>query len=206
MAGIIGKKLGMTRIFLEDGQSIPVTVIEAGPCSVTQIKTTDTDGYEAVQIAFEEKKEKNTTKPELKHFAKAGVSPKKYVKEFKSFANISELKLGDEITVADFSEGEEVTLTGWSKGKGFQGVVKRHGFGGGPKTHGQSDRLRAPGSLGQSSYPSRVFKGMKMAGRMGGKRTTVRGRRVMKIVADKNIMMVEGTVPGSVNSLILIRN
>jgi len=142
----------------------------------------------------------------LKHFAKAGVTPKKYLKEFDSFENISELKLGDQITVEHFTEGECVTVTGWSKGKGFQGVVKRHGFGGGPKTHGQSDRLRAPGSVGQSSWPSRVFKGMKMAGRMGGNRTTLRSKRIMRIIPDKNILMVEGTVPGSANSLILIKN
>ena len=206
MAGIIGKKIGMSRLFMENGRSVPVTVIEAGPCSVTQIKNNDVDGYEAVQIGFEEKKEKNTPKPELKHFTKAGVTPKKYLKEFDSFENISELKLGDQITVEHFTEGECVTVTGWSKGKGFQGVVKRHGFGGGPKTHGQSDRLRAPGSIGQSSWPSRVFKGMKMAGRMGGKRTTLRSKKIMRIIPDKNILMVEGTIPGSVNSLILIKN
>jgi len=206
MAGIIGKKIGMTRIFMDNGRSVPVTVIEAGPCSVTQIKTAENDGYEAVQLGFGDRKVKNTPKPMQQHFAKAGVQPKRVVKEFKSFEDPSALKLGDEITVEAFKEGDTITITGWSKGKGFQGVVKRHGFGGGPKSHGQSDRLRAPGSIGQSSYPSRVFKGMKMAGRMGGDRTTLRGRKIMKIIPDKNILMVEGTVPGSINGLILIKN
>ncbi|MFQ5648371.1 MAG: 50S ribosomal protein L3 [bacterium] len=206
MAGIIGRKIGMTRVFDGQGNSVPVTVIEAGPCYITQIKTEDVDGYDAVQIGFEDKKEKNTIKPELGHYAKAGVKPKRILKEFHSFDNLAQLKLGDEIKVDSFEEGQTVTVTGWSRGKGFQGVVKRHGFGGGPKTHGQSDRLRAPGSIGQSSSPSKVFKGVRMGGRMGNARVTLAKKRVLKIVPERNIMMIEGTIPGSRAGLVIIKN
>lgn len=205
MSGIIGRKIGMTRIFDSQGRDVPVTVIEAGPCVVTQIKTKETDGYDAVQVGFEDKNEKHTTKPELGHFKKAGIESKRIVREFRGFVNADSLKLGDFIKVDLFSAGELVKVTGWSKGKGFQGVVKRHGFRGGPKTHGQSDRLRAPGSLGQSSYPSRVFKGLKMAGRMGNEKVTIKNKRIIKVDADKNILMIEGGVPGANSGLVIIR-
>ncbi|TDI85252.1 MAG: 50S ribosomal protein L3 [Caldithrix sp.] len=205
MVGIIGRKIGMTRVFDDAGKSIPVTVVVAGPCSVTQIKTEKTDGYDAVQIGFLDKKEKNTSKAELKHFAKAGVKPKKVVKEVKGFAETNKLKLGDNITVEIFEVGEGVSVTGFSKGKGFQGVVKRHGFKGGPKTHGQSDRLRAPGSIGQSAYPARVFKGVRMGGRMGNRKVTLKKKKIIKIDVEKNILMIKGPVPGPNSGLLLIR-
>lgn len=205
MVGIIGRKIGMTRVFDDAGKSIPVTVVVAGPCSVTQIKTEKTDGYDAVQIGFLDKKEKNTSKAELKHFAKAGVKPKKVVKEVKGVAETNKLKLGDSVTVEIFQEGEGVSVTGFSKGKGFQGVVKRHGFKGGPKTHGQSDRLRAPGSIGQSAYPSRVFKGVRMGGRMGNRKVTLKKKKIIKIDVEKNILMIKGPVPGPNSGLLLIR-
>jgi len=205
MAGIIGRKIGMTRVFDDAGKSVPVTIIVAGPCSVTQIKTEKIDGYDSVQIGFLDKKEKNTSKAELQHFAKAGVKPKKVVKELDFFADVEKLKLGDSITVEIFEEGEGVSVTGFSKGKGFQGVVKRHGFKGGPKSHGQSDRLRAPGSIGQSAYPSRVFKGVKMAGRMGNRRVTLKKKKIIKIDLEKNILMIKGPVPGPNSGLVLIR-
>lgn len=196
MAAIIGKKIGVTRVFDGSGQSVLVTVIEAGPCYVTQIKTMKTDGYDAVQLGFDDKKEKNSNKAEMGHFAKAKVAPKRVLREFREFGDSGELKLGDEVNVSVFNEGAIVTVAGRSKGKGFQGVVRRHGFGGGPKTHGQSDRLRAPGSLGQSSWPSRVFKGLKMAGRTGNDRVTVKDIKVVKIIPDRNVLMVQGAVPG----------
>ena len=205
MAGIIGRKIGMTRVFDDAGKSVSVTVIVAGPCSVTQIKTEKTDGYDSVQIGFLDKKEKNTSKPELQHFAKAGVKPKKVVKELRGFVDAENLKLGDDVTVEIFEEGEGVSVTGFSKGKGFQGVVKRHGFRGGPKSHGQSDRLRAPGSIGQSAYPGRVFKGMKMGGRMGNRKVTLKNKRIVKIEPEKNILMIKGPVPGPKSGLVLIR-
>ena len=205
MVGIIGRKIGMTRVFDDAGKSVPVTVVVAGPCSVTQIKTEKTDGYDAVQIGFLDKKEKNTSKAELKHFAKAGVKPKKVVKEVKGFAETNKLKLGDSVTVEIFEEGEGVSVTGFSKGKGFQGVVKRHGFKGGPKTHGQSDRLRAPGSIGQSAYPARVFKGVRMGGRMGNRKVTLKKKKIIKIDVEKNILMIKGPVPGPNSGLLLIR-
>jgi len=164
MAGIIGKKIGMTRVFDEAGKSIPVTVVEAGPCFITQVKSKDVDGYDAVQLGFDERREKNITKPLSGHFSKAGVKPLRVLREFRNFEQPEKLDLGGEVKVDVFVEGEGVTVSAISKGKGFQGVVKRHGFRGGPKTHGQSDRLRAPGSIGQSSYPSRVFKGVRMGG------------------------------------------
>ncbi len=206
MAGIIGKKLGMTRLFDDNGRAVPATLVEAGPCYITQIKTQEKDGYRAIQMAFEDKKPKNTSRPVAGHFEKAGVGPKRYLREFKSFDTADELNLGDEIKVDSFSDGEKVTITGISRGKGFQGVMKRHGFGGGPKTHGQSDRPRAPGSIGQSSSPSKVFKGMKMGGRTGNDQVTLKKRRILKIVPEQNLIVIEGTIPGSKSSLILIKN
>jgi large subunit ribosomal protein L3 len=204
MSGLIGKKIGMTSIFDENGKNIPCTVIEAGPCVVTQVRTNAVDGYEALQLGFDDKKEKQTVKSEAGHFKKAGTVAKKKVVEFKEFE--TEYKLGDTITVDLFSEGEFVDVQGVSKGKGFQGVVKRHGFGGvGQATHGQHNRLRAPGSVGASSYPSRVFKGMRMAGRTGGDNVTVQNLRVLKVVADKNLIVVKGAVPGHKNSYVIIQ-
>ncbi len=205
MLGIIGKKVGMTSIFDENGKNIPVTVILAGPNYVTQVRTDEVDGYEAVQLGFDDKKEKNTPKALRGHFEKAGVSPKKRVVEFRDFEK--EVKLGDEIRVEDiFVEGEYVDVTGVSKGKGFQGVVKRHGFGGvGQATHGQHNRLRAPGSIGASSDPSRVFKGMRMAGHMGNERVTIQNLKVMKIIPEKNLLVVKGSVPGHKNAYLIIK-
>jgi large subunit ribosomal protein L3 len=205
MSGLIGKKLGMARVFDAQGRNLAVTLIEAGPCQVTQLKTADKDGYSAVQLAFEDKKEKHTTKPEAGHFAKAGVAPKRFVREFTNFENSDALKLGDTVKVDVFKEGEAIRVVGWAKGKGFQGVVKRHHFKGGPKTHGQSDRTRAPGSLGQSSFPSRVYKGLRMAGRMGNQQVTIKSAVVVKVVPDKNIIMVKGSVPGPKSGLVLIQ-
>ncbi|NOX36113.1 MAG: 50S ribosomal protein L3 [Calditrichaeota bacterium] len=203
MSGLIGKKIGMTRIFDEEGNVVPVTVIQAGPCYVTQIKTVERDGYEAIQLGFDIKKEKNTTKPLLGHFKKANVPPLRKLKEFPPFKD-REVKLGDVITVDIFQPGEIVKVSGTSKGRGFAGVVKRHGFGGGPKTHGQSDRLRAPGSIGQSSFPSKVFKGMRMAGHMGNKRVSVLGLKVIKVDPEKNLLFVKGAVPGARNNYVEI--
>lgn len=204
MQGIIGKKIGMTRIFGEDGQAIPVTVIEAGPCPVVQIKTQDKDGYAAVQIGFDQKRKKLMTLPLLGHFEKAKIEPRRILREFKAEA-VEGLKVGQEVKVDMFSSGEKVNITGISKGLGFQGGVRRHGFRGGPKTHGQSDRLRAPGSIGSSSYPSRVFKGQKMPGRMGGERVTVRNLKVVQVDAERNLLLVRGAVPGKMNSFLSIR-
>jgi len=204
MSGLIGKKIGMTSIFDENGKNIPCTVIEAGPCVVTQVRTMEVDGYEALQLVFDDKTEKHATKADLGHFKKAGTSAKKKVVEFQSFEG--EFKLGDNITVELFNEGEFVDVQGVSKGKGFQGVVKRHGFGGvGQATHGQHNRLRAPGSVGASSYPSRVFKGMRMAGRMGGNNVKVQNLRVLKVVSDKNLLVVKGAIPGCKNSYVIIQ-
>jgi large subunit ribosomal protein L3 len=204
MSGLIGKKIGMTSIFDENGKNIPCTVIEAGPCVVTQVRTNEVDGYTALQLGFDDKGEKHATKADLGHFKKAGTSAKKKVVEFQEFE--MEYKLGDLITVDLFSEGEFVDVQGVSKGKGFQGVVKRHGFGGvGQATHGQHNRLRAPGSVGASSYPSRVFKGMRMGGRMGGDNVTIQNLRVLKVVADKNLLLVKGCVPGYKNSYVIIQ-
>ena len=204
MSGILGKKIGMTSIFDERGEVIPCTVIEAGPCFVTQIKTRDKDGYEALQLGFEDKPERLVNKPLKEHFAKSGVSAKKLVREFRDFM-VANFKLGDQIKVDTiFSQGDKVSVAGTSKGRGFQGVVKRHHFGGGFRTHGQSDRERAPGSIGSSSYPSRVFKGMRMAGRMGGERVTVKNLRVVKIIAESNLLLIRGSVPGCNNSYIEI--
>lgn len=204
MSGLIGKKIGMTSIFDENGKNIPCTVIELGPCVVTQVRTKEVDGYEAYQLGFDDKAEKNATKAALGHFKKAGTSVKRKVVEIKDFDQT--YNLGDVITVDLFQEGEYVDVQGTSKGKGFQGVVKRHGFGGvGQVTHGQHNRLRAPGSIGASSYPSRVFKGMRMAGRMGGEKVTVQNLRVLKVVADKNLLVVKGAVPGHKNSYVIVQ-
>ena len=203
MSGLIGRKIGMTSIFDENGKNIPCTVIEAGPCVVTQVRTKEVDGYEALQLGFDDKNEKHSTQAAIGHFKKAGTVAKKKVVEFQ-FEN--EYKLGEVLTVDVFTEGEFVDVQGVSKGKGFQGVVKRHGFGGvGQATHGQHNRLRAPGSVGASSYPSRVFKGMRMAGRMGGDNVTIQNLRVLKVVADKNLLLVKGCVPGHKNSYVIIQ-
>ena len=203
MSGLIGKKIGMTSIFDENGKNIPCTIIEAGPCIVTQVRTKEVDGYDALQLGFDDKAEKRATKAELGHFKKAGSSVKKKVIEFQGFED--NYKLGDTITVDFFAEGEFVDVSGISKGKGFQGVVRRHGFGGvGQTTHGQHNRLRAPGSVGASSYPSRVFKGMRMAGRMGAEKVTVQNLKVLKVVAEKNLLVVKGCIPGHKNAYVTI--
>jgi len=203
MSGLIGKKIGMTSIFDENGKNIPCTVIEVGPCVVTQVRTNEVDGYEALQLGFDDKADKHATKADLGHFKKAGTTAKKKVVEFQGFEN--EHKLGDVITVDLFAEGEFVDVQGVSKGKGFQGVVKRHGFGGvGGSTHGQHDRSRAPGSLGASSDPSRVFKGMRMAGRMGGDRKKIQNLTVVKIMAEKNLLLIKGSIPGAKGSYVII--
>ncbi|EIJ39826.1 50S ribosomal protein L3 [Galbibacter orientalis] len=204
MSGLIGKKIGMTSIFDENGKNIPCTVIEAGPCVVTQVRTAEVDGYEALQLGFDDKAEKHANKAEQGHAKKAGVSPKKKVVEFQDFKG--DFKLGDTVTVEQFVEGEFIDVTGTSKGKGFQGVVKRHGFGGvGQSTHGQHNRLRAPGSIGAASYPARVFKGMRMAGQMGAERVTVQNLRVLKVVAEKNLLVVKGCVPGHKNAYVIVQ-
>ena len=203
MSGLIGRKIGMTSIFDENGKNIPCTVIEAGPCVVTQVRTKEVDGYEAIQLGFDDKAERHANKATVGHFKKAGTSAKKQVVEFKYFTE--EYKLGDEITVDLFQEGEFVDISGTSKGKGFNGVVKRHGFAGvGQATHGQHNRLRAPGSVGASSYPSRVFKGVRMAGRLGGDTVKVQNLRVLKVVKEKNLLVVKGAVPGHKNAYIII--
>lgn len=195
----------MTSVFDPTGRQVACTIIEAGPCVVTQKKTVDTDGYDALQIAYGEAKEKNTSKALLNHFAKANTTPKSVVKEIRNCS--IDKQVGEEITCEIFAEGEEVSVIGTSKGKGFQGVVKRHGFAGvGEATHGQHDRQRAPGSIGGSSYPSRVFKGMRMAGRMGGDRVKVKSLKVMKVFPDKNYLLISGSVPGHNNSIVLIQN
>ena len=204
MSGLIGRKIGMTSLFDENGKNIPCTVIEAGPCVVTQVRTIEVDGYEALQLGFDDKTEKHATKADLGHFKNAGTSAKKKVVEFQSFEG--KFNLGDSITVDVFAEWEFVDVQGVSKGKGFQGVVKRHGFGGvGQATHGQHNRLRAPGSVGASSYPSRVFKGMRMAGRMCGDNVKVQNLRVLKVVAEKNLLVVKGAIPGCKNSYVIIQ-
>lgn len=203
MPGLIGKKLGMTSVFDEDGNNIPCTVLKVGPCVVTQIKKVETDGYNAVQLAFDEKKEKLTTKAMLGHFKKASTTPKKKVIELKGF--VRDWKAGDTITVDYFKDDVWVDVKANSKGKGFQGVVKRYGFKGvNDATHGQHNRNRAPGSIGASSHPSRVFKGLRMAGRMGGKTVKTINLRVVKIISDQNIMMLKGSVPGSNGSYVII--
>jgi len=203
MSGLIGKKIGMTSIFDENGKNIPCTVIQAGPCVVTQVRTKEVDGYEALQLGFDDKAEKQSTKALNGHFKKAGTTAKRRVVEFQGFEQ--DLKLGDQILVDHFEEGEFVDVSGTSKGKGFQGVVKRHGFAGSERTHGQQSMNRAPGSVGAASYPARIFKGMRMGGRMGGDTVKVQNLRVLKVVKDKNLIVVKGAVPGHKNSYVIIR-
>jgi large subunit ribosomal protein L3 len=204
MKGIIGKKVGMTSIFGADGKQTAVTIIEAGPCVVTQVKTQDKDGYNALQLGFGDKKEKHTTQAEINHFAKANTSAKKFVKEFRD-SSLNK-NIGDTVTIDIFAEGDKVEVVGTTKGKGFQGVVKRHGFHGvGEQSHGQHDRQRAPGSIGNSSDASRVFKGMRMAGRMGNDRVKTKGLKVVKIFPEKNYILVSGSVPGHNGSIVLIQ-
>ena len=193
----------MTSVFSADGKNVPCTVIEVGPCVVTQIKTAEKDGYEAVQLGFTEKKDKHTTAPMAGHFKKAGVAPQRHLAEFKGFDG--EYNLGDTITVDLFNENDFVDIQGTSKGKGFQGVVKRHGFGGvGQSTHGQHNRLRAPGSVGACSYPAKVFKGMRMAGQMGNEKVTIQNLQVLKVIAEHNLLLIKGSIPGSKGSIVLI--
>ena len=205
MPGIIGKKVGMTSIYDDAGKNIPCTLIEAGPCTVTQVKSSDNDNYEAVQIAYDDKKVKNTSKQLKGHFDKAGATPKRKLVEFANYAQ--GLTLGDEITVQDvFSEGEFVDVVGWSKGKGFQGVVKRHGFAGvGQATHGQHNRQRHPGAIGACSYPAKVFKGLRMGGRMGNDRVKTTNLRILKIYPEKNLILISGSVAGAKNSYVYIQ-
>ncbi len=201
MSGLIGKKIGMTSIFDASGKNLPCTVIEAGPCVVTQVKTIEKDGYDAIQLAYDEKKEKNTTKPMMGHFAKANSTPKRVLREFTRFEQGSRKSFGEVLTVDVFVEGEFIDVSGVSKGKGFQGVVKRHGFGGvGDKTHGQHNRLRAPGSMGASSYPSRVLPGMRMAGRTGGQKVKIQNLQIVKIIPENNLLIVKGSVPGCIGT------
>ena len=205
MPGILGKKIGMTSIFNAEGDLVTVTVIKAGPCKVVSIREKEKDGYSAVVLGFEERKEKHLTKPVLGQFKKNKISPSRVVKEFRNF-DTSSIKVGDEIKTDVFKEGDIVKVSGKSKGKGFQGVMKRHNFGGvGGTTHGQSDRLRAPGSIGASSYPSRVFKGQRMAGRKGFENVTVRNLKVIKIIPEDNLIMVKGAVPGAINSIVELK-
>jgi large subunit ribosomal protein L3 len=202
MSGIIGKKLGMSSIFGNDGEIIPVTVIQAGPCKIVNIKTKEKDGYEALQLSFGERKEKHTNKPFAGQFKNNGLKPAKLLKEFRNF-NLADYKVGDQIGADFFTEGEKIKVRGRNKGKGFQGVMRRHNFGGvGGTTHGQSDRLRAPGSIGASSYPSRVFKGQRMAGRMGNENITVSGLKVVKVIPEQNLIFVKGAVPGAKNTIL----
>ena len=203
MSGLLGKKIGMTSVFSAEGKNVPCTVIEVGPCVVTQIKSVEKDGYEAVQVGFQDKKEKNTTKPMLGHFKKAGVTPKRHLAEFKGFDK--ELNLGDTLTVEFFNDSAFVDVIGTSKGKGFQGVVKRHHFGGvGQITHGQHNRQRKPGSIGACSYPARVFKGLRMGGQLGGNRVTTHNLQVLKVIPEHNMLMVKGSVPGFKGSIVIV--
>jgi large subunit ribosomal protein L3 len=204
MAGLIGKKLGMTSVFTEDGTNVPVTAIEAGPCQIVNIKIKDRDGYEALVLGYGERKDKHTNKPLKGFYDKNKLKPSKKLKEFRNF-DVNEYKVGDKFDASLFEVNDNISITGTSKGKGFQGVVKRHGFGGvGGRSHGQHNRERAPGSIGQSSYPSRVFKGIRMAGRTGGVAVTVKNLKVVKVIPEKNIVLVKGAVPGSINSIIEI--
>lgn len=205
MSGIIGKKIGMTSIFDANGKNMACTVIEAGPCVVTQVRTKDKDGYDAIQMAFDDKSEKHATKAEIGHFKKAGVTPKRVVMEFTRFEEGHQKTFGDILKVDIFEEGEFIDVVGVSKGKGFQGVIRRHGFSGvGGATHGQHNRLRAPGSVGASSYPSKVFKGMRMAGRLGNDRVKMINLQILKIVPEKNLIVVKGSVPGPSGSYVIV--
>ena len=203
MPGLIGKKIGMTSVFSAEGKNVPCTVIELGPCVVTQIKSVEKDGYNAVQLGFEDAKEKNTTAPMMGHFKKAGVTPKRHLAEFTNFDQ--ELNLGDTVTVEMFADCSFVDVIATSKGKGFQGVVKRHGFGGvGQVTHGQDDRLRKPGSIGACSYPAKVFKGMRMGGQMGNERVTTHNLQVLKVIPEHNLLLIKGSVPGYKGSIVSV--
>ena len=203
MPGLLGRKIGMTSVFSAEGKNIPCTVIEAGPCVVTQVKTVEKDGYNAIQLGFDDKKDKHTTNAEKGHFKKAGVNPKRHLAEFKGFGD--EYKAGSEIKVDLFNGTIYVDVIGTSKGKGFQGVVKRHGFGGvGQSTHGQHNRLRAPGSIGACSYPAKVFKGTRMAGQMGNERVTVQNLQVIKVIPEHNLLLIKGSIPGSKGSIVAI--
>lgn len=204
MKGLIGRKLGMTSVFTDDGSSVPCTLIEAGPCYVTAVKTKDNDGYTALQLGFTERKEKRLAVPQVKNFKKKNLPLLRFIKEVRDFENAEDFKVGDVIKTDLFKEGDIVKVTSKSKGKGFQGVVKRHGFGGGSVTHGQSDRLRAPGSIGASSYPSRVFKGQRMAGRMGGDRISIRNLKIIKIIPESNLLLIKGAVPGAISGIVEI--
>ena len=202
MPGLLGKKIGMTSVFSADGKNVPCTVIELGPCVVTQIKSVEKDGYAAVQLGFEEAKEKNTTKPMLGHFAKSGTTPKRHLAEFTGFEDVN---LGDTITVDLFNDTAFVDVIATSKGKGFQGVVKRHGFGGvGQSTHGQDDRLRKPGSIGACSYPAKVFKGLRMGGQMGNVRVTTHNLQVLKVIPEHNLLLIKGSIPGFKGSIVSV--
>ena len=204
MPGLLGKKIGMTSVFSADGKNVPCTVIEAGPCVVTQVKSVEHDGYEAVQLGFQEATEKSTTKPMEGHFKKAGTTPKRHLAEFTDFDK--ELSLGDTVTVDLFADARFVDVTGTSKGHGFQGVVKRHGFGGvGQSTHGQDDRLRKPGSIGACSYPAKVFKGMRMGGQMGNARVTTHNLQILKVIPESNLLLLKGSVPGCKGSILIIK-
>ena len=203
MPGLIGKKIGMTSVFSAEGKNVPCTVIELGPCVVTQIKSVEKDGYNAVQLGYEDAKEKNTTAPMMGHFKKAGVTPKRHLAEFTNFDQ--ELNLGDTVTVDIFADCSFVDVIATSKGKGFQGVVKRHGFGGvGQVTHGQDDRLRKPGSIGACSYPAKVFKGMRMGGQMGNERVTTHNLQVLKVIPEHNLLLIKGSVPGYKGSIVSV--
>ena len=203
MPGLLGKKIGMTSVFSAEGKNIPCTVIEVGPCVVTQVKNVEKDGYEAVQLGFQEAKEKNTSAPMKGHFQKAGTTPKRHLAEFTGFEQ--ELNLGDTVTVELFADTAYVDIVGVSKGRGFQGVVKRHGFGGvGQATHGQDDRLRKPGSIGACSYPAKVFKGLRMGGQMGNKRVTTQNLHVLKVIPEHNLLLIKGSVPGYNGSIVSV--
>ena len=202
MPGLIGKKIGMTSVFSADGKNIPCTVIEVGPCVVTQVKTDETDGYNSIQVGFEEKKEKSSVKPEIGHFKKAGVAPMRHLAEFKDFGD--RFKLGEQITVDIFNDVMFVDVAGVSKGKGFQGVVKRHGFGGAHSTHGEQHVKRSSGSIGAASYPAKVFKGTRMGGQMGNERVTVQNLQVIKVIPEHNLLLLKGSVPGGKGSILYI--
>ena len=203
MPGLLGKKIGMRSVFSADGKNVPCTVIEVGPCVVTQIKSVEKDGYDAIQVGFQDAKEKNTSAPLMGHFKKAGVTPKRHLAEFKGFDK--EFNLGDTITVDIFSDADYVDVIGTSKGKGFQGVMKRHGFGGvGQSTHGQDDRARKPGSIGACSYPAKVFKGTRMGGQMGGDRVTTQNLKVLKVIPEHNLLLIKGSVAGCKGSIVII--